>query len=719
MPSEELYEELKPRMRQKLEILPSDLLGLALGPEKLPGVRVAVDTETSGLRVDEGARISTVSIGWIDWDRKWEKIVTTHQWASGIQTYRDEILVPGEPPAAVVSFAWPFDQGVTGTGKLEDRGQGALWADAENLPLSEWESLLNWLWMVGSHSELSMHHKKFDCHQFEAGVRRWPGLGLNFDELVTWDTQNGNDLLFGWLPTTSLKGKGSASEHLWGEAESDEKKVISDYLKKHKLPKGRWDLMPWEVIARYADQDARLTARLDHYQMKKIIELSMDPKPGWLDGKDGRMTIGEAAQRRHELTSMLYRMERRGLPFHVDGARAAAKEVQFRARRRAELLPFRPATLATAKHYWFGSGTVKGVEGHGYPPISTTPTGAPSLTADDVTKLEKAGLPGAVHWRDFMKLSRADSMWYTGYADKAGPDGRLRTSVRQNGTRSGRFSVEGIQLQAIPHDYRLSNFDILEGIKTPRQLIGDAVPKGWQLWELDLANAEARVAALFAQCVYMLELISQGKDLHGETAIQLFNVAKEDEEWGEKRSVAKRANFSLIFGVGWETLQEAVESQTGIHMSDHETQVLVTKWRKLYPEYGKAIDEAMEVVGKRQKSHREPGGYITTFNGERRWFTKTEDTHKAFNQRVQSSLGQFAIEWWMEADRYVSKQLTEEELEVGGIVLTIHDSTVLLLPEDRAAGIVAEVQAIGVRLWEQIFPGVPGGVDAKLWGAKD
>jgi len=436
---------------------------------------------------------------------------------------------------------------------------------------------------------------------------------------------------------------------------------------------------------------------------------------GWFEG-EGHLTFVEAAARRQEVTQVLYRMERRGLPFAAHLARQWSGELQTRANQQAQLLPFRPATLATAKHYWFGSGTVKGVEGHGYPPLSTTPTGAPSLTQDDVGKLVAQGLPGAEVWRSYQKLTNADGNWYSGWVKKAGPDGRLRTSVRQNGTASGRFSVEGVQLQAIPHDYKLGGYDELEGIPTPRALIGAGVPEGWTLWELDLANAEARVAALFAQCKKMLELIEAGADLHGATATELFHVKPGDPNWGEKRQVAKRANFSLIFGVGWVKLQADIEEQTGVRMTDHETQVLVRKWRALYPEYGKAIDKAMAVVKGRQSNRKLPGGYLDLINGERRWFTRTEDSHKAFNQRVQGNLAQFALSWWLLADKHCQEVLTPEELETGGVVLTVHDSTVLLLPKDKAEAVVAQVVRLGVELWEKTFPGVPGGVDPSAWG---
>jgi DNA polymerase-1 len=287
-----------------------------------------------------------------------------------------------------------------------------------------------------------------------------------------------------------------------------------------------------------------------------------------------------------------------------------------------------------------------------------------------------------------------------------GEDGRLRASFRQNGTVSGRFSVERVQLQAIPHDYRL-NGEIMKGIPTPRQLISNGVPAGYELWELDLAQAELRVAALYANCERMLTLIRNGEDLHADAAIQLFKVKPTDDNWGEMRNVAKRANFSLIFGVGADKLRGDIEAQTGIVLSKTETQQLIYDWHNLYPEFHRSIESHMRVIEKRQEQHGM--AWITLWNGERRWFNEMEEAHKAFNQRVQPALAQFGLDWWLATERRLMG------MDGQGIVMTIHDSLVLMLRADSAIDTATEIQMLGVELWDKVFAGVPGGVDCKKW----
>lgn len=699
-------------------MLPSDLLVLAkqgvfpIGP-------VALDTETSGLFVDDGARVAVVSVAWID-NGPWQGFV-----GSSLGLRDDRVIswgveaIRGSSTSPVVSFAWPFDQGVEATGKPEDNGNTTLWETNQNLPETEWDALREWLTMVGPRTGFVFHHAKFDLHLMDAGVRRWPGKGIDLSDWTKWDTQNVCHLLWPEAKTTSLK---PTAKRLWGVAETGESEKVKEYLRKSKLPSGRWDLMPWDSIGLYADQDARLTIRLFENQKSEIAD-----GEHWFDQTKGHMSLTGAIERRLATSLMLFRIERRGLPFDAVQASAQAQLIQ---RKQAELtaaLPFTPATLPMAKHYWFGTGVKNGVTGLGLNAYALTEKGEPQVNAFVVEKMAKDNIPAAGQWRDLQKLQTADSRWYTGWASMVGADGRLRASVRQNGTVSSRFSVERVQLQAIPHDYRLAGGALGE-LLTPRALIGLGVPNGFDLWELDLAQAELRVAALFAGCERMLKLIHEDQDLHGDAATQLFGVTPDDPKWGQMRNVAKRANFSLIFGVGAEKLMADIETQTGMVLSLDEARVLVRDWNALYPEFQRAIRHHMDTVDKRRRSHPHGLGWVETRNGERRWFQPDEDTHKAFNQRVQPNLAQFGIDWWLDVEANVTVDLGDgvqfdegslEPLGRVGVVMLIHDSIVMLLPKggvgEQIAGLAARR---GRELWSEFFPGVPGDVDVKRWGEK-
>lgn len=700
---------------------PKDLLDLAKAGF-MPKSPVSFDTETSGLFVDDGARVATVSVAWVDFDGEWADIAKAHDNV----TYRREAVAP-DHEYNIISMAWPFDQGVAGTGKPEDHGQGTLFADADNLDKREWEALLDWLVMVGILDDgtpnLVPHNAKFDVTLMNKGCRRWPGVGRNLLPAILWDTQVVNDLLWP-LERTSLK---PTATRLFGEEYADESKKVQAYLKKAKLPAGRWDLMPWDIIGDYADMDPRLTIML---YLRQRWEIDHNEGGSWLWGKkpygglqpqDGPDAVYQYIKRRHAVMRLLTNMEWRGLPYAEIESREAAIEARKRAQQVAEKLPFKP-TIDSAKNYYFGDGvTEKGVKCLSLVPYATTDKGAPQMTEEIVGRMLNDEMPFIKEWAEYKKATTAASMWYEGYADKMGPDGRLRTSFKQNGTISHRFSVERVNLQAIPQDYRLSSHTILEGLPTPRQLIAHAVKHGipgWKLWEFDLAQAELRVAAWFAKCKKMLEMIESGEDLHTFTTKELFHIDPTHAQFGAFRQVGKRGNFSLIFGSGAPTFRGMVRKETGIELGEGQAFQIVRAWNALYPEFGVAIETHMNRVMRRQQRHGH--GWIDLLNGERRWFGKYEDAHKAFNQRVQPNLAQFGLDWMLRTEQImrsaeVQRMADQDGIGGAGLLLTIHDSQVVLLPDNKTGDQLASaVQNAGREIWRNTFD-VPGDVDAKVW----
>lgn len=686
---------------------PSDLVALAetgLFPDE-----VAFDTETSGLFPDDGARPATASVAWIDYEGEWAEF-------SDRITYQEEVIDESGRIEYVASVAWPFDQGKAG--KPEDNGQEMLWAEADNLPKPEWVALTAWLRRVGS---LVEHNGPFDSIMWAKAPRLWPELGFPIEkalEYLTWDTMNVTNYLWPLLtmgnsakPTTRLK---EVMHLLTGEDVQDEQDKVKAYLKKAKLPKGRWDLMPWDVIGKYADIDARLTIRLKAWQQYAINHRTVDHVT------DPEKAIAQIISRLEKAIKPTCRMEWRGLPYAEVESRDAGDECLRRAAEIEHNLPFEPATGDAAKEFFFKEGVSKrGVEHPNIPPYAVSDvTREPSLTAEVLGRMVEDRVPYADRWAEYNKVMTAASMWYNGYADKMGTDGRLRTRFRVTGTVSGRFSVERVNLQAIPQDYRLSDHGILAGIMTPRDLIKLAVSRlelggvRWKLWELDLQQAELRVGALFAHDDIMLEMIRNGEDLHTYTTKNLFPDVDPDSDLFKSkwRQVGKRGNFSLGFGSEWKTFMGMVSKETGIRLSEPESMRIVRDWNNLFPAWRRAIEKHSRKVAIRQA--RTGRGWVELLNEERRWFGKHEETHKAFNQRVQGNLAQFGLDWIYATDTYLRGQDLDE---VGaGLILTVHDSQMLLLPDNDAGEFMAKTCAdFGNNLWKEWFPEVPGGVDYK------
>lgn len=581
---------------------------------------VAVDTETTGLFPDDGARVAVVSAAW----------------EGG-------------------SCAWAFDQGIRDKRPTE---QLTLEGEADpNLGQAEWEQLCEWL---RTREAIVYHNAKFDLALLRAGTRHWPGVDLahNFH----WDSL---------LASRVLDPKHSASLDscakrigIEGKSGLDE---IKAWLRSHRFPTSRYDLAPWSLVEPYADRDAVMTLEVFREQRGRA----------WGREKD-------RIDREFRLLLTLLDMESRGIGYDAEESLRAAEILEDRATVIARRLPFE-ATPNGAKAYFFGE--------KGLTPARTTEKGAPSLDEEQVRLWVGQGIEWAEEYAQVTRLRRAVSMWYRGYPEKIGPDGRLRTSYKQAFVKSGRMSVERVQLQALPKADKYRDIKtgerlaIYEGIPEVRSLLRPA--EGMGLWNLDLSQAELRVATKFAQCQRMATMLAEGADAHGETCRGVIRVEPDDPSWKAKRDIAKRLNFGGIFMIGGKKFQATLAKLADIHLPLEECEQYVRTWRNIYPEFGQAYRRA-EQMAKRK-------GYVQLLPGTeyeiRSYFGERDYPNTAWNRIVQGSLAEFFKLWMVET----------EKLAPGRMILTVHDSVVLEAPLDEGDGIAELVAERGAEMATEIF----------------
>lgn len=651
-------------------------------PRLRPGSWISLDTETSGLYPDDGARVSAVSVAWFQ---------------------ADEMEPSGLPARlGVVGVAFPFAHGVEVQPWFS--GAFALFGGDEdvNLSVDEWRALFAWV----ADKRIVMHNAQYDLIMMDAGPSPWAGLdGVTLDDLVQWDTMLGCKNLW----PTEAKGLGPTAARLkLGTKLGD---PVKEWIRKNKATyvkqgypsrSSGYDLVPWILMSEYAAEDAVLTLLVFERQRAEFL--------------DGFGDWPEFSGKQMDLMKQFVRMERRGMPFPRDLSAGYVGVLEKQAVKVGKELPFTPTKTEAVKYFFESGTTARGVECLNLDPIKVSDTtGAPSLDADVIGDLAYQEVPFAKTWKLFTDLGRVSSMYYGGYADKCGEDGRLRARIRQirDITKSSdgmgdRLSIERVNLQAMPQDRKLAG--ALEGLEMPtvRQMIAKETAQnypGWELWELDLSQAELRVGALLSGCKKMLKAFSEGEDLHQKTADLV----------GIDRKTAKMSNFLLIFDGGWLTFKSQVKIQTGgdIRLSAHQAKQIVYPWKRAYPEFKRMADK-WEAFAKRT-------GYVPLANGQLRWFTFREDKRKGWNQRVQGSIQQLFQMWILEAEAICEKygvMLRGEKEGIGGAgpLMTVHDSIILLLPSDVRAAIVSEIQAAAMRLWDEMFPGVPGAVDAKEFG---
>jgi hypothetical protein len=673
-------------------------------PRLTPGSWISLDTETSGLYPDDGARVSTVSVAWFAADE-----------VRRLEGRRSDL-----PPAddGVRGVAFPFAHGIECQPWFD--GTFTLFGgdDDLNLPAAEWLALIDWIRSL--RLRVVMHNGQYDLIMMAAGVSEWmPGaakMKAELDESVEWDTMLGCKNLW----PTELKALGATSARLkLGTKLGD---PVKDWIKKHKrkyVPQGYpawgsgYDLVPWITMGEYAAVDAILTLKVFRVQRYEFLEGFGD----WT----------EFITKQMPLMKQFVRMERRGMPFPRELSAGFVGALEKKQREVAKGLPFTPTKVAALKFFFTEETSARGVNGLGLRPefvgkaTKEWPAGAPTLDAEVLGDMAKDGVPGSHGWKLYTDLGRLASMYYGGYADKTGADGRLRARIRQireeTKTSDGmadRLSIERVNLQAMPQDGKLSS--VLEGLDAPtvREMIALEIEneyEGWDLIELDLSQAELRVGALLSKCGKMLTAFREGRDLHQDTADLIHSP----------RKTAKMSNFLLIFDGGWLTFQRQVKKQTGgeVVLSAEESKKIVFPWKKTYPQFRKMADEWEGFVKR--------FGYVPLANGQNRWFTPRElqwDARKAWNQRVQGSIQQLFQEWLLEAEQIcedagVMSRAAREGIGGAGPIMTVHDSIIILVPHELREELTRKIQASAVALWDDMFPGVPGAVDAKAFGKAD
>jgi len=618
-------------------------------PSEIQGP-IFYDTETSGLHPDDGSRVSVVSLAY---------------------------QVKGDPVPR--SAAYPFGQGPDNELDLGRRA---------------WNHLIRWMSTAGS--GLIGHNIRFDIHQMAGrSIHGYPGR--DFTDRVIFDTMVAAPEVWPRGPIALKK----IATRLYGHDADEEQKALKPHLGPKSNP--RFDRVPWEVMYPYAIRDAELTWAV-YFEQR-----------AWLD--ESTLT-GRFIPQEMDIVRCLLRMEQAGLPYNPTQSLEYARQLHESMDRIQQHVPYeiRPKML---RQYYFGEGEHdlgrgSEVQCLGLPPYSTTATGQPQLTAAVVRSMVDDEVPFARDLQEYNRFKSAISKWYEPFAQRAGEDGRIRTSFRHTGgTKSGRFSATRINLQAVPKDYALHL-----PVPTPRQVVADTVralpaPPGsdhWELWDLDLEQAELRLAALDAGCETMLDHIREGRDPHGETAQDLFGLKPGDDDWDMFRSIAKRANFSLIFGSGPQTFQEMLANQAGVKMPLRQVRRIVYDWRDLYPEFGRAIEEHMAFAEKH--------AFVEMTTGRPRYYAPGEDRHSAFNQRIQGSLAEYGKRWLISTDRLVRPyREIGRRLGIGysGLLLVVHDSQVMLLPASDAAHVVDQVCENARVIWADMFPGVPGGADSDRW----
>lgn len=303
-------------------------------------------------------------------------------------------------------------------------------------------------------------------------------------------------------------------------------KAVDKYITKHRLYKRdtvpgkkvqkkspQFHLVPFDTMAIYGMQDARLHYELGHRQVRQIDE---DLRP--------------VVENELKLLRTCLAMEAHGIK--ID-RRYVENAIQFEAQSLEKLL--RQFQNITDIPYTDSARTLADAFRRAGEVVALSERGNPKL---DKTALAKMTTPLANLVKEIREHQKYIATYYTSFLYHANDRDELHPNFNQAGTETGRMSMSNPSLHNIPKEEE-GEFRVRRSF-VPRQ--------GYYFFMLDYDQQEFRMMLDYAGEVELIEAINSGVDVHQATA----------DLCGISRKQAKTINFGLLYGMGVEKLAKSL-----------------------------------------------------------------------------------------------------------------------------------------------------------------
>lgn len=493
---------------------------------------------------------------------------------------------------------------------------------------------------------LVFHNLKFDLHSLKTiGIEPKDRL---FDTMMIAHMVNENwpSKKLDWLGKILVKQ---------GKQKSEE---LESWIKAF-----GWHTVPADLMAEYASFDASLTRMLFEILWRMFCE--QDLKGLWPIEAD--------------YTKLLVKIESNGVKvdrgfcnYKVDIGTERMDDI-------LESLGWNPGSGKDLEHFLLDDLQLP-------PSGEMTPGGKHSFNKkameyyDDLLEILPTPRQEAKLVLEYRGWQKAVSSLYKPALELSSPDGRVRPNFNQHGTKTGRLSCSGPNLQQIPRNSDHTwNGDAKQAFTFEDGFIGI---------EFDYSQLEFRLATAYGRDRILLDTFNSGEDVFIPIANDIFGGP-------EFRQHAKTLVYSTLYGAGVNRIMVA------LGLSEDAATATRERFRNYYP----GIYEKSELARRNVESK----GYVKYWTGRRRHLPKTE-SHKAFNSVIQGGAAELVKRSMLRVDANIC---TSSAIRT---VLTVHDSIVLEIKR----GLEEEVVNSTVKLmtdWPDF--GVKFDVDVNVWGRKD
>jgi len=424
-----------------------------------------------------------------------------------------------------------------------------------------------------------------------------------------------------------------------------------------------YDLIPFDVISKYAAIDTAVTITLFNKfwpNLQNNLKILSVYKTILIPG-----------------TLFLMDMEEVGIP--IDKERMAAAE------------GFLDTQIAEAKQAVYGFEHVKQFEADAgiifnpnsvqqlrkvlFDYVKLTPTGkktgtgAISTDAEVLEELsEEHPLPAAI--LKVRQLGKIKNTYISKILPELDKDGRIRTNFNLIFTTSGRLSSSGkFNAQQIPRDN-----PIIKGcIKAPT---------GYKIVSQDLTTAEMYYAAVLSNDKNLQQVFTSGGDFHSTIAKMVFDLTCEVDDvknqFGSMRQSAKAISFGILYGSGPQKVSDTVSKSTGEYYG-------IDRAKQDIKSY---FDKFNKLKGwlKSRKEFIEANGYTYSFFGRKRRLINVFSSDKGIaahevrsgiNAEIQSLASDMNLFGAMDTANEIKAKKIDAQ-----IFMLVHDSIVALVKDE-------------------------------------
>lgn len=297
-----------------------------------------------------------------------------------------------------------------------------------------------------------------------------------------------------------------------------------------------------------------------------------------------------------------------------------------------------------------------------------------------------------LNWRSIAKLAGT-------YADalprQIASDGRIHTTYLQTSTNTGRLSSRDPNLQNIP-------------IKTE---LGEEIrkcfvaPEGKVLISADYSQIQLRLLADVANVHTFKETFNSGKDIHEQTARQIFGIAAGAPVPKDLRRAAKTVNFSIIYGIS----SFGLSGQLGI--SRAAAQEIINAYMAGLPEVKEYIEEV--------KHFATQHACVYTPWGRRIELPEVKNPRMrgyAMRAAVNAPIQGFEADLMRRAMVNIEKEIMKPNSDKIRMIMQVHDEIIFECDESVAEEFAKKIEFAMENVAKLSVPLAADYVIGKVWG---